>query len=283
MVEDRRSARRARLTGVRVICESSSGLSQESEVADLSRDGLFIASANPIAVGKRLSLEIQVTGQAAPWAALGRVVWNREASGGDDLPAGMAVKFIDVEESVVAAIDRLIETREPTEPGVGAGAAASADPKGETSREPARREPPRREKTMLGVGIATPASPATPAATTAPRPGDAPPSVAPAVAGRPVPAPTARPLPSREKTMVGVGRAAVDSEPPEPTRVRAPERTEEAPPREVSEAPASGRRSGGRWLLLLALIASGVAGYAFRDGLLPLWHYVVTAIVQRVH
>ena len=99
MPDDRRSARRARLSGVRVTYESSAGEVHAADVADLSREGLFVATTAPLAVGKRISLEIQVAGEAAAWPALGRVVWVRAVSEGDDLPAGMAVKIIDVEDA----------------------------------------------------------------------------------------------------------------------------------------------------------------------------------------
>jgi uncharacterized protein (TIGR02266 family) len=165
MSDDRRTARRARLTGVRVTYETATE-HQQAEVIDLSREGLFIAAVHPLAIGKRISLEIAAAGEPSPWPALGRVVWVREQDQDHERPAGMAVKFIDVEDSVIAAIDRLIETRERTEPGLGI-----SDP--EASAAPA---PPTRERTMLGVGAR-------------------PVSVAPVVV----------PAPGREATILGVG------------------------------------------------------------------------------
>jgi uncharacterized protein (TIGR02266 family) len=377
MSDERRSARRARLTGVRVSYESSTGAVQEADVANLSREGLFITSATPVPVGKRLSLEIHVTGEAAPWAALGRVVWNRAVSEGAAIPGGMAVKFIDVDDAVVAAIDRLIEARERTEPGLGDGAAAPAgrEPprREEPRREPPRREPPRRERTMIGVGIAG-SSPVTPdaiaapgraiAAAPSPAAPAAPASAAPADRDRSdaaAPAPAARAMPSRERTIVGVGLAAAGADPREPslpidlvarkppsarpppasseppvaaaedtptraateeaptrtatetptrdaieatpvraatgdalaqvgteatptraTKARAPASSEEPVEPRVSEPPVATRRSGGGWLLVLLLVAGGVAGYAFRDRLLPLWYIAANAIARRL-
>jgi hypothetical protein len=107
----------------------------------MSQGGLFVRTSSPTAIGKRLSLEIVVLGEAASWPALGRVLWTRERDEGEDRPAGMGVKLIDVEEDVAAAIGRLVATREPTEPGVGKGGA------------------PVRERTILGVGISTEAAP----------------------------------------------------------------------------------------------------------------------------
>ncbi len=86
MPEDRRSTRRARLSGVRVAYESAGGEVHQADVTDMSREGLFISSAKPLGVGKRISLEVQVAGEPGPWAALGRIVWVRQASEGDELP-----------------------------------------------------------------------------------------------------------------------------------------------------------------------------------------------------
>jgi uncharacterized protein (TIGR02266 family) len=127
MADERRSARRAHIGGVRVTYESATGERVETVAQDLARGGLFVRTAKPLAVGKRLALEIQVVGEQGTWSALGRVVWIREAADGER-PAGMGVKLIDIEDSVVAAIDRLVETRERTEPGVGAPSAPPAVP-----------------------------------------------------------------------------------------------------------------------------------------------------------
>ena len=213
MPEERRSVRRAQLSGIRVTYESASGEVRDAEVANLSREGLFIATPQPLAVGKRLSLELLVAGEAGPWAALGRVLWIRSTREGDERPAGRAVKIIDIEESVAVAIDRLIELRERTEPGLGGGGA----------RVPAR-EKPLRERTMLGIGIALPGGQAVPrpeaAPVAAPRP-EAAPVAAPrteAAPEAPSPAaPAARSLPSREKTVLGVGLDAAGVDPREPS------------------------------------------------------------------
>jgi uncharacterized protein (TIGR02266 family) len=313
MVDERRSARRARLSGVRVAFESASGEVHEADVADLSRDGLFIRSASPVAVGKRLSLEIKVAGEAGPWAALGRILWVRATAEGDDRPAGMAVKFIDVDDVVVAAIDRLIEARERTEPGLGEGRAA-----------PPPREKPMRERTMLGVGGFAVPAPAAPVAAPA-----ASPPASPKADVLPLPETPAVPfVPSRERTVLGVGRDSLGADPREPSvaidlvakkphSAPAPAQTPEAPaagasfepepepvasreplalrdpapepeprpaanPAVVSEPPAPARRSGAGWLLVLVLIAAAGACYAFREQLLPVWHQVVRTVMRNI-
>ena len=234
MPEERRNTRRARIPGVRVTYESASGEVHQAEVANLSREGIFVVSRQPLAIGKRLSLELVVAGEGGPGAALGRIIWIRSASEGDDRPAGMAVKIIDIEESVAVAIDRLIELRERTEPGMGAGGAA-----------PPTREKLLRERTMIGMGLAMPGgaqvaradvvnaaqAPAhTPAPAQAQVPAHAPapaqaqvPAHAPAPAQAqvpahgPAPAPAARALPSREKTVLGVGLGAAGADLWEPS------------------------------------------------------------------
>jgi uncharacterized protein (TIGR02266 family) len=113
---------------VRVTYESAAGERVETVADDLARGGLFVRAAKPLAVGKRIALEIQVIGEPGTWSALGRVVWTRETPDGEQ-PPGMGVKLIDIEDSVAAAIDRLVETRERTEPGVGAPAGPPTAPR----------------------------------------------------------------------------------------------------------------------------------------------------------
>jgi uncharacterized protein (TIGR02266 family) len=151
MADERRSARRAHIGGVRVTYESATGERVETVAQDLARGGLFVRTAKPLAVGKRIALEIQVIGEQGTWSALGRVVWTREAADGER-PAGMGVKLIDIEDSVAAAIDRLVETRERTEPGVGAPSAPPAiAPRAPAMSIPIDLVPGRRAPTTTAV------------------------------------------------------------------------------------------------------------------------------------
>jgi Tfp pilus assembly protein PilZ len=241
MPDDLRNTRRARLSGVHVTIEGATGERQQADVVDMSKEGLFIALASPLAIGKRLSLEIQVVGEAASWPALGRVVWIREAADGKDRPRGIGVKIIDIEDAAAAAIEKLVATRERTEPGIGEGSA-----------------PPDREKTILGVGdSAAPPAPAAPVLVAAPEreatllgvgtteePARDPSLAIDLVAKKPASMPPASPTPGKR----------------------------EAPRESVSEPPTRSRRSGGGGLFVLALLAGlAVAAYSFRDRLLELW------------
>jgi uncharacterized protein (TIGR02266 family) len=146
MAEERRSSHRARIAGVRVMYESTTGERVETDAFDLGGGGVFVRTATPLGVGKRLSLEIQVVGETGPWSAVGRVIWTREKGEGEKAPPGMGVKLIDADDAVLAAIERLVETRERTEPGVGKG---STPPPA-----PIIAVAPERERTLMGVGIA---------------------------------------------------------------------------------------------------------------------------------
>jgi uncharacterized protein (TIGR02266 family) len=312
MPDDRRSSRRARLSGLRVTYESTTGDQKTADVTDLSREGIFIEAGTPLAVGKRLSLELQLTGEPAPWSALGRVVWVRETSEGEDAPAGMAVKIIDADDAVQAAIERLIETRERTDPGLGEGGWGAA------KAAPVRPNIPARERTMLGVGIeAAPARPAPvvlaapgreatllgvgisdtdaddrepslaidlvqkPASTRAPSSAPPPAVVAieaPAAPASPAPSPS---LPATPPTAANLSPSTPPPQAhlPPPTRpVRG--RTERISEESLSPPPRSARAG---WLLVFVLVAAcGGAGYAFRARLLPVLHHAIETVTKRL-
>lgn len=115
MPDDRRTARRAILPGVRATFEGATGQQQHADVPNLGRGGIFLQTDSPVPVGKRLSLEIHVIGQPGPWSALGRVAWARWLAG-EEGPAGMGVKLIDVDDAVSEAIDALVDRLSPAEP-----------------------------------------------------------------------------------------------------------------------------------------------------------------------
>src|SRR5580704_17004033 len=151
MDDERRSAGRARVSGVQVTYESATGDPVNAIGVDLSRGGLFVQTTKPLAVGKRIALEIRVVGEhdtQEPWAALGRVVWTREKDEDEQRPQGMGIRLIDADDAVLDEIDRLVQTRERTEPAVGDTADA-------TPAVAAVAAALAREETLLGAGIAT--------------------------------------------------------------------------------------------------------------------------------
>jgi Tfp pilus assembly protein PilZ len=126
MQQERRSGHRTRLPDASVVYESAHHEPRDAELLDLGTGGLFIPAVTPLPRGTRLALEIRLSRGGPSWPALGRVVWTR-ASGGAGRPSGMGVKIVDLDEAARAAIERAI------------GPAA-----------------PARERTVRGIGIATP-------------------------------------------------------------------------------------------------------------------------------
>jgi uncharacterized protein (TIGR02266 family) len=238
MSDDRRGSKRANISGVRVTYESANGQKVEADALDLSTGGLFVRTNTPLGVGKRITLEIQVLGEPSSWSALGRVVWVRP-NAAPGMPAGMGVKLIDVEDAVVEAIDILVETREPTSPGVGSGVKAEIAPVAPVVMAPPVAE---REPTIMGVGAAEDD-----------RPTERKPERHPATAVR-VPAP-----PPREPSLGREASIAIDL-------VTKP--SSRPPPPPARPQPARGG-AGGRWVvILLLLVVAGIGGYVLLDGFL---------------
>ncbi|HEY6462470.1 MAG TPA: PilZ domain-containing protein, partial [Polyangiaceae bacterium] len=158
MAAERRRVPRAVVPGMRVVFEDAAGQRVDADVIDVGSGGVFIRTAAPLAVGKRISLQVGAVAGVAEWSALGRVVWTRE-TGAAGAPPGMGVTLIDVDDAVVAAVDRLVASRShapsaakfadeaptaPAAPSVPAILAASAAPEsGPISRSaPASRGGP---------------------------------------------------------------------------------------------------------------------------------------------
>jgi uncharacterized protein (TIGR02266 family) len=248
MADERRSGRRAPISGVRVTYEGATGAKIEAEVLDLATGGLFIRTESPLATGKRIALDLHVTGEPGPWSALGRVVWSRPAAE-PGRPAGMGVKLIDVDDATVDAIARLVETREPTAPGVGKieptpivalGAAA-----------------PERERTLMGVGADSEPPPPMAAEPAAPAP---PPAPVPAKEPEP-------PHPPREQSvaidLVAAKKVVVEAPAPAPLAAEPKPAAPSLPPK----ADAGG--SSARWVVVvLLLVVAAIAAYVLFDGFL---------------
>jgi uncharacterized protein (TIGR02266 family) len=125
MAAERRKHARTKVPGMRVTYEDASGQRADAEVLDIGAGGLFVRCDRPVPEGKGLSVELAFFGERDRLSALGRVVWVRIETGADG-PAGMGVRFVDVEATVLYRIEQLVASRE--------------------------RTPPTRERTVLGVG-----------------------------------------------------------------------------------------------------------------------------------
>jgi uncharacterized protein (TIGR02266 family) len=78
---------------------------------DVSRGGLFIKTPSPFAPGTLLKFEVKIAEDQRVMQGVGRVVWKRDASTGPEEPAGMGIKFIKLDESSKAVIERLVQSR----------------------------------------------------------------------------------------------------------------------------------------------------------------------------
>jgi uncharacterized protein (TIGR02266 family) len=126
MQQERRNAHRAHIPGVKLTFESATDEPEEATALDISPDGIFIRTARPAAVGKRLAIELRLPADERSWSALGRVRWSR-AGGDATRPSGMGVQLIDIDEAAFDAIRRALESL-----------------------------PPSRERTVRGIGVAAP-------------------------------------------------------------------------------------------------------------------------------
>jgi uncharacterized protein (TIGR02266 family) len=79
--------------------------------ADVSRGGIFIKTKKPLDTGALLKFEFQLQGGVAIIGGVGRVAWRRtEDKARPDLPAGMGIKFIKLDEQSRGVVER-IESR----------------------------------------------------------------------------------------------------------------------------------------------------------------------------
>jgi uncharacterized protein (TIGR02266 family) len=226
MAAERRKHTRTRVPGLRVTYEDTSGQRADAEVLDIGAGGLFVRCDRPVPVGKGLSVELAFFGERDRLSALGRVAWVRPETGADG-PAGMGVRFVDVETTVLYRIEQLVASHERRKGGTPEGQAA-----------PITAVAPTRERTVLGVGW--------PQATPEPR----------------TELPTERAaMPSAPEPPPEEGWDA-----PRPSETTKSKVEVSRPPREASVAAADlpGRRRRLWPAVLLVLVAAGCAAYFMR-------------------
>jgi uncharacterized protein (TIGR02266 family) len=79
---------------------------------DVSRGGMFIKTPQPFPPGTLLKFEVRIAEDRKVMQGVGRVVWKRDASLSDpDLPGGMGVKFIKLDDDSRRLIDQLLALR----------------------------------------------------------------------------------------------------------------------------------------------------------------------------
>ncbi|RLB55233.1 MAG: hypothetical protein DRJ42_06775 [Deltaproteobacteria bacterium] len=83
----------------------------EQYAVDVSRGGIFIKSKNPMSIGTLLKFEFQLKDESRLIHGVGRVVWKREGSGGEDKPPGMGIKFIKMDPQSRALVEKIAAAR----------------------------------------------------------------------------------------------------------------------------------------------------------------------------
>jgi hypothetical protein len=170
MTQNPQAEKRARIVSlvVRYKC-ASLGQFIVSNSADMCREGLFVKSATPFAVSTTLRFELRLSDNTILVAGVGRVVWRREpADAKPDMPAGMGIAFVRIEEAHQAAFDRIV-TEAPNGGGLfRAGTGSPSKEKGALSSVPsiaAEESPPAGEAgehdstRLVAVPEATPNAP----------------------------------------------------------------------------------------------------------------------------
>jgi uncharacterized protein (TIGR02266 family) len=79
---------------------------------NLSAGGVFIATHNLKPVGSKIELSVNLPDGVQVRAA-GEVRWIRIFNEQSDMPPGMGVKFVDVDETSVTAINAFLSRRDP--------------------------------------------------------------------------------------------------------------------------------------------------------------------------
>src|SRR5580704_11967781 len=143
MTQDTRKDRRVKIVSLNVRYKSATvDEFIENHAHDVSRGGIFIKTGNPFPPGTLLKFEIRLASDQAVIAGVGRVVWKRDAGQSKgELPAGMGVKFIKIDEPSKAVIDRLANSKSD------AGSAFEAEAEGTGGSEP----PPRPAAAAAGA------------------------------------------------------------------------------------------------------------------------------------
>ncbi|MEO7097172.1 MAG: TIGR02266 family protein, partial [Polyangiales bacterium] len=174
MSQDTRKDKRAKVVSLNVRYKSATvDEFIENHSHDVSKGGLFVKTPTPFPPGTLLKFEIRLAGDKSVISGVGRVVWKREPTqSGAEKPAGMGVKFIKIDDSSRAIIDRLIAQK------ADAGSAY-------TSEQPVDEAGPH-PSTLRGLTAAQPVEPGPPPG---PSPVNAPAPTAGASAKLPVPPP----------------------------------------------------------------------------------------------
>src|SRR4029079_3284444 len=113
MAQDTRKDPRAKVLSMTVRYKSATvDEFIEHHSHDVSRGGIFIKTPPPFPPGTLLKFEIRIQDEQSVLAGVGRVVWKRDAGEtATEPPAGMGVKFLNIDDKSKGRIQRLVESQ----------------------------------------------------------------------------------------------------------------------------------------------------------------------------
>ncbi|MBX3216656.1 MAG: PilZ domain-containing protein [Labilithrix sp.] len=81
---------------------------------NLSEGGVFVATHVSLPVGSLVGLHLELPRHPQRIMTLGEVRWSRAYTGDDDVPPGLGIQFVGLDEPTLRAIRRFVTTiREP--------------------------------------------------------------------------------------------------------------------------------------------------------------------------
>lgn len=82
-------------------------------VENMSHGGLFIATHQLKPVGERLEFSVHLPGSDEPIRGIGEVRWVRVYSESSNVPPGMGIRFLNLDDASTARIEAFLAQREP--------------------------------------------------------------------------------------------------------------------------------------------------------------------------
>jgi uncharacterized protein (TIGR02266 family) len=110
-IEMRRSVRANAFLCVDLCTESDfwTGLSM-----NISEGGMFVATHVALPTGALVGLHFELPRHPPRIMTLGEVRWSREYTGNDDVPPGLGIRFVGLDEASILAIRKFVASiREP--------------------------------------------------------------------------------------------------------------------------------------------------------------------------
>ena len=81
---------------------------------NMSEGGVFVATHHEVPVGTLLALQMVLPSEDEPLETLAEVRWTRAYTGQEDVPPGLGLAFVDIDEASLEKIRRFVSTvREP--------------------------------------------------------------------------------------------------------------------------------------------------------------------------